>query len=43
MASRIRALDWVVTAAGPAQRWPAGLRTAVGLVLRSEFPPAADL
>ena len=35
MGARVAALDWSATAAGPIAGWPASLRAAVGLLLRS--------
>ncbi|MCJ2035578.1 PAS domain S-box protein [Methylobacterium sp. J-068] len=38
MASRMRAFDWSTTSLGPPENWPAGLRTAVRLLLNSHHP-----
>jgi PAS domain S-box-containing protein len=38
MAGRMRTLDWAGTPAGPSAGWPAALRTAVALLLRSRLP-----
>ncbi|MDT0351692.1 hypothetical protein [Pseudonocardia charpentierae] len=38
MARRMREVDWAGTTLGPPQRWPASLRTAVELLLRSQLP-----
>jgi PAS domain S-box-containing protein len=38
MARLMRAFDWGATPLGPIDRWPAGLRSSVALLLRSEFP-----
>ncbi|MGQ0573865.1 MAG: PAS domain-containing protein [Pseudonocardia sp.] len=38
MARRLAELDWAATPIGPAQRWPASLRTAVGICLASRHP-----
>jgi PAS domain S-box-containing protein len=38
MAARVRAHDWSTTALGPMEGWPASLKIAVGLCLRSRFP-----
>lgn len=38
MAELISARDWSSTPLGPIRDWPAGLRTAVGIMLRSRFP-----
>ena len=37
MADRIAAHDWSVTPLGPLEEWPASLRTAVALMLRSDL------
>ena len=38
MARRMREVEWAATPLGPPHRWPAALRTAVGLLLRSQLP-----
>ncbi|NEX94196.1 PAS domain-containing protein [Caulobacter sp. 17J65-9] len=38
MGERMRALDWSKTPLGPAQDWPASLRTALSLMLNSLYP-----
>ena len=38
MARRMREVEWAGTPLGPPHRWPAALRTAVGLLLRSQLP-----
>ena len=38
MRARCRALDWAATSLGPVERWPASLRTVVGLVLAAPTP-----
>ncbi len=38
MARRMREVDWAGTTLGPPQCWPASLRTAVELLLRSQLP-----
>ena len=38
MADLVAATDWSATPLGPADRWPAELRTAVGICLGSRFP-----
>ncbi len=38
LATRCRALDWAATPLGPVTGWPASLRTAAAIVLRSGFP-----
>lgn len=38
MAAAIRSHDWSGTPLGPAEDWPAALKTAVSLVLNSHFP-----
>jgi PAS domain S-box-containing protein len=38
LAARCRALDWSATPLGPVSAWPASLRTAAALALRSGFP-----
>jgi hypothetical protein len=38
MARRMREVPWAVTPFGPPDRWPAALRTAVALMLRSKLP-----
>ncbi len=38
MGERIRAHDWSASALGPPGKWPAALRTAIGLMLGSRFP-----
>ena len=38
MGRRIRQFDWSTTSLGPIARWPATLRSAVSLCVRSRFP-----
>ena len=38
MATRMRALDWSITALGPVERWPHALRTCVRIVLGGGYP-----
>jgi len=38
MAARIAAHDWAATELGPIERWPAALRTTLGIALNSKFP-----
>jgi len=38
LGSRIRELDWSLTALGPVEAWPQSLRTSVSIVLASRFP-----
>jgi PAS domain S-box-containing protein len=38
MARRMREADWAGTPLGPPDGWPAPLRTAVGMMLRSQLP-----
>ncbi|ATB40375.1 chemotaxis protein CheY [Cystobacter fuscus] len=38
MGALMRAIDWSRTELGPVERWPAALRTMVGVVLGSRFP-----
>ncbi len=38
MATRIRAHDWAGSTLGPMEHWPATLRTALDIMLRSHFP-----
>src|SRR5690606_28601922 len=38
MGALIRAHDWAATPLGPVERWPQGLRTAVGILLSSGYP-----
>ena len=38
MARRMREVDWARTSLGPPPGWPAALRTAVTLLLRSQLP-----
>jgi PAS domain S-box-containing protein len=38
MGERIARHDWGATSLGPIERWPAALRTALGMVLDSRFP-----
>ena len=39
VARLIRGRDWAATALGPREGWPQSLRTAVSMVLYSDFPP----
>jgi PAS domain S-box-containing protein len=38
LAGRIRAFDWAATSLGPIDDWPATLKTAVGIAVRSSVP-----
>jgi PAS domain S-box-containing protein len=38
MATRMRELDWSMTALGPVEQWPQALRTCVRLMLGSNYP-----
>jgi PAS domain S-box-containing protein len=38
MAARIAGHDWAATRLGPIERWPAALRTTLGIALNSKFP-----
>ncbi len=38
MATRMRALDWSMTALGPVEQWPQALRTCVRLMLSAGYP-----
>jgi GAF domain-containing protein len=38
MGRRIRDLDWSATPIGPREEWPRSLRTAVGILLHSQYP-----
>jgi PAS domain S-box-containing protein len=38
MGALVRAFDWASTPVGPIERWPASLRTTVGILLNSRHP-----
>ncbi len=38
MKMRFRQLDWAATGLGPSDSWPQSLKTAVGIMLNSQFP-----